>query len=144
LIVGAFVLVGFSILWFHAGKMNLLATGDRPAQYLGLDVERLRKQIFFAASLMIGATVSLSGLIGFVGLFIPHMMRLKIGADHRLLLPASALFGGIFLVLADLVARTILSGSNYQTQLPVGVITALVGGPFFVYLLKRPSSRGAW
>jgi iron complex transport system permease protein len=93
---------------------------------------------------MIGATVSLSGLIGFVGLFIPHMVRLRLGADHRLLLPASALFGAAFLVLADLAARTLLSGAQYQTQLPVGVLTALIGGPFFVYLVKKPSSRGVW
>ncbi len=144
LVVGSFVAVGFAILYLHAGKMNLMAMGDQSAQYLGLDVEKFRRQIFFAASLMIGATVSLSGLIGFVGLFIPHMVRLKLGADHRLLLPASALFGAAFLVLADLAARSLLAGANYQTQLPVGVLTALIGGPFFVYLVKKPSSRGVW
>ncbi|MFO1464172.1 MAG: iron ABC transporter permease [bacterium] len=144
LVVGTFVCLGFSILYLHAGKMNLMAMGDQSAQYLGLDVERFRRHIFFAASLMIGATVSLSGLIGFVGLFIPHMVRLRLGADHRLLLPASALFGAAFLVLADLAARSLLAGANYQTQLPVGVLTALIGGPFFVYLVKKPSSRGVW
>src|SRR5262249_18909510 len=143
-LVGAFVLAGFLLLFFHAGKMNLMAMGDATAKYLGLDVERFRRYIFFAASLMIGATVSLSGLIGFVGLFIPHMVRLRLGSDPRLLLPASALFGAAFLVLADLLARTLLVGASYQTQLPVGVITALIGGPFFVYLVKKPSSRGAW
>ena len=144
LVVAAFVLSGFAILFFHAGKMNLMAMGDQAAQYLGLDVEKFRRHIFFAASLMIGATVSLSGLIGFVGLFIPHMVRLWLGSDHRLLLPASALFGAAFLVLADLLARSVLSGSDYQRQIPVGVITALIGGPFFVYLIKKPSSRGSW
>lgn len=143
-VTGGFVLAGFTLLFLHAGKMNLMALGDSSAQYLGLDVEKFRRHIFFAASLMIGATVSLSGLIGFVGLFIPHMVRLRLGSDHRLLLPASALFGAAFLVLADLAARTILSGSDYQTQIPVGVLTALIGGPFFVYLVKKPSSRGAW
>lgn len=143
-VTGGFVLAGFLLLFLHAGKMNLMALGDSSAQYLGLDVEKFRRHIFFAASLMIGATVSLSGLIGFVGLFIPHMVRLRLGSDHRLLLPASALFGAAFLVLADLAARTILSGSDYQTQIPVGVLTALIGGPFFVYLVKKPSSRGAW
>jgi iron complex transport system permease protein len=142
--VGLFVLLGFLILLLHAGKMNLMATGDESARYLGLDVEKFRKRVFFAASLMIGATVSLSGLIGFVGLFIPHMVRLSLGSDHRLLLPASALFGAGFLVLADLAARTMLMGSAYQTQVPVGVITALFGAPFFVYLVKRPGSRGVW
>jgi len=143
-LVALCVLLGFAILWWHAGKMNLMAMGDESASYLGLDVEKFRKIIFFAASLMIGATVSLSGLIGFVGLFIPHMVRLKLGSDHRLLLPAAALFGASFLILADLAGRSLLSGSHYQTQLPVGVITALVGGPFFVYLIKRPGSRGVW
>ncbi len=143
-VTGGFVLAGFLLLFLHAGKMNLMALGDSSAQYLGLDVEKFRRHIFFAASLMIGATVSLSGLIGFVGLFIPHMVRLWLGSDHRLLLPASALFGAAFLVLADLAARTVLSGSDYQTQIPVGVLTALIGGPFFVYLVKKPSSRGAW
>ncbi|KAB2840233.1 iron ABC transporter permease [bacterium] len=143
-VTGGFVLAGFLLLFLHAGKMNLMALGDSSAQYLGLDVEKFRRHIFFAASLMIGATVSLSGLIGFVGLFIPHMVRLRLGSDHRLLLPASAMFGAAFLVLADLAARTILSGSDYQTQIPVGVLTALIGGPFFVYLVKKPSSRGAW
>ncbi|HKX11758.1 MAG TPA: iron ABC transporter permease [bacterium] len=142
--VALFVGLGFTLLFFHAGKMNLMSMGDATAQYLGLDVEKFRRHLFFAASLMIGATVSLSGLIGFVGLFIPHMVRLKLGSDHRLLLPAAALFGASFLVLADWGARSLLAGSSYQTQLPVGVITALVGGPFFVYLLKRPSSRGVW
>jgi iron complex transport system permease protein len=144
LIVAAFILVGFAILYVNSGKMNLLAMGDEAAEYLGVKVERLRKLIFFAASLMIGATVSLAGLIGFVGLFIPHMVRLILGSDHRLLLPASALFGGIFLVLADWLGRSLLAGEAYQTQLPVGVITALIGGPFFVFLVKRPSSRGRW
>ena len=142
--VGTFIVVGFVILIRNAGPMNLMATGDESAQYLGLDVNRFRKRTFFAASLMIGATVSLSGLIGFVGLFIPHMMRLILGSDHRLLLPASGLFGASFIVLADWLARTLLSGASYQTQLPVGVITALVGGPFFVYLIKRPGKRGVW
>lgn len=144
LLVGVFILAGFSILFFNAAKMNLMALGEENAQYLGLNVERFRKVIFFSASLMIGATVSVSGLIGFVGLFIPHMVRLALGSDHRLLLPASALFGATFLILADLLARTLVAGVNYQTQLPVGVITALVGGPFFVYLVKRPASRGVW
>jgi ABC-type Fe3+-siderophore transport system, permease component len=144
LLVAVFIAAGFSMLFLNSSKMNLMALGEENAQYLGLNVERFRKVIFFSASLMIGATVSVSGLIGFVGLFIPHMMRLTLGSDHRLLLPASALFGASFLILADLLARTLVAGADYQTQLPVGVITALVGGPFFVYLVKRPSSRGIW
>lgn len=137
MIVAILVMAGFAILMFHAQGMNLMAAGEESAQYLGLDLQRFRRRIFVAASLMVGATVSLAGLIGFVGLFIPHMVRLIFGSDHRLLLPASALFGASFLVLADWVARTALSSAAYQTQLPVGVLTALIGGPFFVYLLKR-------
>ena len=143
-IVSALVFIGFILLFLNASKMNLMAMGDENAQYLGIDTDKFRKIIFFASSLMIGATVSLSGLIGFIGLFIPHMVRLSLGSDHRLLLPASALFGASFLVLADLAARTLLSGADYQTQVPVGVITALFGGPFFVYLIKRPRGGRLW
>lgn len=137
IVVAVFVFLGFIILLFSSQGMNLMAAGEESAQYLGLDLYRFRARLFVAASLMVGATVSLAGLIGFVGLFVPHMMRLLLGSDHRLLLPASALFGASFLVLADWVARTALSGMAFQTQLPVGVLTALIGGPFFVYLLKR-------
>jgi iron complex transport system permease protein len=90
---------------------------------------------------VIGAVVAVSGLIGFVGLFIPHMVRLTMGSDHRLVLPASALVGGGFLVLADTLARTLLASSALQTELPVGVITALIGGPVFVWLLRREMRR---
>lgn len=137
LIVGVAVAIGFSLLIIFSGKMNLMSTGDETAFHLGVDVERFRRLIFFSASLMIGAVVSVSGLIGFVGLFIPHILRLIIGPDHRLLIPASGLAGGAFLVAADTVARTLLASGQYQMQLPVGVITALVGGPFFVFALKR-------
>lgn len=144
LTVAAFVAVGYGILQASAQPMNLIATGEESAQYLGLDVNKFRQRIFFAASLMIGATVSLSGLIGFVGLFVPHMMRLWLGSDHRFLLPASGLFGAFFLIMADWLARSAFSGASYQTQIPVGVITALIGGPFFVYLLKRGARKVFW
>jgi iron complex transport system permease protein len=136
-IISLFVASGFMILMITAGKMNVISLGDESAQQLGVDVEKYRRVIFFAASLMIGSVVSVCGLIGFVGLFIPHMVRLLWGPDHRLLLPASALLGAAFLTLSDTLARTILATSAYQTELPVGVITALLGGPFFVYLLKK-------
>lgn len=144
LTVALFVTVGYGILQSSALPMNLIATGEESAQYLGLDVDKFRRRIFFAASLMIGATVSLSGLIGFVGLFVPHMMRLWLGSDHRLLLPASGLFGAFFLIMADWLARSAFSGESFQTQIPVGVITALIGGPFFVYLLKRGARKVLW
>ena len=136
-VIGGFAGGGFFILMISSGRMNALSLGDETALHLGVDVGRFRCFIFFAASLMIGAVVSVCGLIGFVGLFIPHMVRLIWGADHRLLIPASALMGASFLTLSDPLARTLLTTSAYQTELPVGVITALLGGPFFVYLLKK-------
>jgi iron complex transport system permease protein len=98
---------------------------------LGVEVERVKKAVFLSSALMTGAVVSVSGLIGFVGMVIPHAMRLLVGADHRLLLPAAALAGGMFLTLADALARTLLAPG----EIPVGVVTALVGGPVFIYLL---------
>lgn len=136
-VVGVAVAIGFSMLIFFSNKMNLMSTGDETAFHLGIDIEKFRRIIFFSASLMIGAVVSVSGLIGFVGIFIPHTLRLIIGPDHRLLVPASGIFGGAFLVLADTIARTAFASGSYQMQLPVGVITALIGGPFFVFVLKK-------
>ena len=104
-----------------------------PASYLGTDVERVKKISFVLASLITGAAVSACGIIGFVGLIVPHMVRMTIGADHRVLMPASALAGACFLVAADTVARTIIA----PTEIPVGVVTAICGGPFFIYLLRR-------
>jgi iron complex transport system permease protein len=126
-------LAGFAILIAHARDMNLLSLGDESAGELGVDVDRLRRLIFVATSVMIGAAVAVSGIIAFVGLIVPHVIRLGLGADHRLLLPASFLGGAAFMIGADLLARTAIAPS----ELPVGAITALCGGPFFVYLLRR-------
>ena len=131
------VFTGFLLLLFFSSRLNIISLGDEVAEGLGIDIGRTRKIIFFAASLMIGSVVSVSGLIGFVGLFIPHTVRLLFGSDHRIVIPVSGFAGAIFLVWSDALARTILMHGNYQTQLPVGVITALIGGPMFVYLLKR-------
>lgn len=136
-IVAVFVIIGFITMMVSARKMNLLSLGDETAEHLGVDIASLRKIIFFAASLMIGAVVSVSGLVGFVGLFIPHAVRLVVGSDHRIVVPASGLTGAIFLVWSDVLARNILMHGPYQTQLPVGVITALIGGPVFVWLLRK-------
>lgn len=100
---------------------------------LGVDVERTKKILFVTASMVTAVAVSVSGTIGFVGLIIPHVLRLILGPDHRLLLPASILFGGTFLVMADAVARTVMA----PVELPVGVVTALCGAPYFLYLLRR-------
>lgn len=131
-IVSLYVIVGILILLYHARGLNLLVLGEDSATQLGLEVERTKKVAFIGASLITGAAVSVSGLIGFVGILIPHLMRMIIGSDHRLLLPAAGLFGSIYLILADTLARTLMA----PTEIPVGVITAICGGPFFIYLLK--------
>jgi iron complex transport system permease protein len=118
-------------------SLNLLALGDEPAQQLGVSIEWHKRVLLLATSLMVGAAVSISGLIGFVGLIIPHLLRLSFGPDHRLLVPSAALAGAAFLVVCDTIARTMLGGR----ELPVGAITALVGGPLFLVLLRRYHSR---
>jgi iron complex transport system permease protein len=132
--------IGFGALFAHARDMNLLSLGDDAASELGVDVDRLRRAIFLWTSIMIGAAVSVSGIISFVGLIVPHMIRLALGPDHRLLLPASFIGGAAFMIAADLLARTIIA----PAELPVGAITALCGGPFFVYLLRREGRSSLW
>ncbi|HUA33770.1 MAG TPA: iron ABC transporter permease [Candidatus Binataceae bacterium] len=136
-IVSALGLVGFAVLMFHARDMNLLALGDESAAELGVNVDRLRRLTFFATSIMIGAAVSVSGIITFVGLIVPHTLRLAFGSDHRLLLPASLIGGAAFMVAADLLARIVIA----PAEIPVGAITALCGGPFFILMLRRESRR---
>ena len=133
LLGGAALLAGFIVIYLHARALNLIVIGEEHALQLGVDVEKTRRVLFFAASFITAAAVSISGLIGFVGLLVPHLIRMIFGSDFRLLLPASFLFGATFLVAADTLARTVLGPS----ELPVGVITALFGAPFFIYLLKK-------
>jgi iron complex transport system permease protein len=113
--------------------MNLLVLGDEMAQALGSSVARVRKAFLAVSTLLAAVSVSVSGIIGFVGLIVPHWVRIIIGPDHRYLFGLSALTGGTFLVLCDLLARTVLS----PTELPIGIITALFGAPFFIYLLHK-------
>lgn len=129
--------VGATLLLARQGHaLNLLALGDEGAASLGVDVARLRTTVFFASSLIVGIAVSLTGLIAFVGLLVPHLLRMAIGPDNRLLIPASALGGAAFLVAADLGARLLFP--LFDTELPAGALTALAGGPFFLFLfLKR-------
>ena len=124
---------GFIVLYSQAGKLNLLVQGDETARQLGVNVEKTRQRILIATSLITAVAVALAGIIGFVGIMVPHMMRLLFGSDHRLLLPAASLFGASFLVAADTVARAVLA----PAELPVGVITALCGAPYFIFLLKK-------
>jgi iron complex transport system permease protein len=123
----------FGVFAWLARPLNLLSLGADSAESRGLDVARAQRAAFLSASLATGAAVSIGGPIGFIGIIIPHLVRLLVGPDHRLVLPASALFGAAFLVGCDLVARTILA----PIELPVGIITALIGGPFFLWLLIR-------
>ncbi len=125
--------VGLLVLGAQAQSLNLLTLGEEAARSLGVEVERVKKLVFFATALITGAVVAFSGVIGFVGLIVPHAVRLTFGADHRLLLPIAGLTGGIFLMVADTTARTLLS----PAEIPVGVVTALVGGPVFLYLLMN-------
>jgi iron complex transport system permease protein len=126
---------GFGILLWLSPQLNILSLGTAQARSLGVVPERLFPIAFIAASLLTSAAVSLSGLIGFVGLIVPHSVRLIFGPDHRRLLPMCALFGAMFLAIADTIARILIP----QAQLPVGVITALAGGPFFLLLMIRQS-----
>lgn len=137
-VVGLYVLAGAAVLLRHAQSLNLLAAGEEDALTLGVEVEAVRRAAFLAASLLVGAAVAVSGMINFVGLIVPHVLRLLLGPDLRLLLPASFLGGAVFLVWADTLARTAFAPS----ELPVGVVTALLGGPFFLVLLRRSLRRG--
>jgi iron complex transport system permease protein len=122
-----------------SNRLNLLSLGDEEASALGVDVGRTRGVIFLATSTATGAAVALSGMVGFVGLIVPHLVRRAVGPDHRLLVPVSALLGAVFLVLADLAAR--MTFLSLGSELPVGALTAFVGGPFFLWLLRRHESR---
>jgi iron complex transport system permease protein len=132
-VVSPIVLISILVAYFFTNDLNAFLLGDEQAAHIGLDVERRKILLLFLGALITAAGVSISGLIGFVGLVVPHVMRLLLGPDHRLLLPASALMGGLFLTMADLVARTALA----PAEIPVGIVTAIVGGPFFIYLLRR-------
>ena len=136
-ILGLYLGIGLVLLATQAHSLNLLTLGEEAARSLGVEVERVKKLIFLAAALLTGAVVAFSGLIGFVGLMVPHAVRLALSADHRLLLPIAGLAGGVFLMIADTLARTLLSPS----EIPVGVVTALVGGPVFLYLLMNHRVR---
>jgi iron complex transport system permease protein len=135
LMVSLYVAVGAAVLLRDAARLNLLALGDDTAEALGLDVRGLTRRVFVASSGVVGAIVSMTGLIGFVGLLVPHAVRRFAGPDHRVLLPLSVIAGAAMLVACDLLAR--LSFRWLQTEPPVGAVTALVGGPVFLVLLKR-------
>jgi len=128
IIIGGILL---SRVW--AFRLNAFALGEEGAAHVGIDIERNKALFLALGSVLTAAAVSISGLIGFVGLVIPHALRLVVGPDHRILIPGSALAGAAFLVMADMLARTLPSSG----EIPVGIITALIGAPVFIYLLRR-------
>ena len=125
--------VGVGVLAMNARSLNLMMLGERDAFDLGVEVGRVRLTVFIAASLLVGASVASSGSVGYVGLVVPHLVRLSLGSDNRVVIAASALAGAAFVIVADTVARTIIA----PRELPVGAITALIGAPLFIYLLRR-------
>jgi len=132
-VYSAYAVVPAGLLFLNARQLDLMALGEEPAQYLGADIERVKRIVYFAASLLTAASVAVCGIIGFVGLVVPHAMRRFVGPLHGQLLPAVFFASGAFLVLADTLARTVVR----PLELPVGVVTALVGVPLFIALLRR-------
>jgi iron complex transport system permease protein len=130
-VLAVYLITGSLLLARLARPLNLLALGEQAARSLGVEVEQIKHRVFLISALMTGAVVSVSGMIGFVGMLIPHTVRMVLGADHRLLLPAAFFIGAMFLMIADTIARTVLA----PAEIPVGIVTALAGGPFFIYLL---------
>ena len=138
-----FVVVGIVAVYIYARDLNMMALGEETAQNLGVNVERSKLVLLVLASLITGAAVSISGLIGFVGLMIPHLTRLAIGPDHRILLPTSTITGAIFLVVCDDIARVVATPFASTMELPVGIITMLAGAPFFILLFRKKKASYA-
>ncbi|WP_313611524.1 FecCD family ABC transporter permease [Pantoea piersonii] len=132
-VCAAFILPSLLLTLLRARHLNLLQLGEEDAHYMGIDVRRTQRQLLVLSALLVGAAVSVSGIIGFVGLVVPHMMRFCLGSDHRWMLPGSALAGAILLLLADTLARTIV----VPAEMPVGLLTSLLGGPWFLWLILR-------
>jgi len=132
-----FTVVGFFVTFYFARDLNAIVLGEEQASHLGVETETVKKIMLVCVSLMTAAAVSISGVIGFIGLIVPHIIRMLVGSDHRILLPSAALTGAIVLIACDTISRTIMS----PAELPVGLITALVGGPFFIYLLTSKKGR---
>ena len=135
-VVAVAVFAGFALLYACSHGLNLIATGEEDALILGVSVPRVKTGVYAVASLVTGAVVSVSGPVAYIGLICPHIARMMFGSDNRILFPTVFVFGAIFTLLADTLARTVLS----PVELPVGVITALCGAPLFIYLLHRRRS----
>jgi len=134
------IVLGIAVIMFHSRELNILLMGEGHALDLGVDVEGVKKRVLVFSSLITAAAVSVTGIIGFVGLIIPHIMRLIVGPDHRILLPSSCLVGAMFLIWTDTLARSVIE----PTELPVGIITASFGAPFFLFLLRKKKGLIRW
>ncbi|MDG2671359.1 iron ABC transporter permease, partial [Vibrio parahaemolyticus] len=135
----ASVTLAVLLFWFHkkAMSLNALLLGESEARHLGVPVQKLKRQLILLSAVGVGVTVSICGAIGFIGLVIPHLGRMLAGPDHRTLLPISALLGALLLTCADMIARVLLT----PAELPVGIVTALIGTPFFIYLLFQQRGK---
>lgn len=132
-IVAPCVLIGVVFLMVHARDLDIILTGDDTAKSLGIDTNKLVKRIIIVSSFIIGASTAFNGIIGFVGLIVPHIVRIIVGPEHKYFFPFAAIAGAIFLVLADTVARTVAS----PAELPIGAVTAMIGAPYFIFLLNK-------
>ncbi|MEI8175680.1 MAG: iron ABC transporter permease, partial [Candidatus Omnitrophota bacterium] len=139
LIAALFVLAGCAVCFSFYRELDALSLGEEEALHLGIDTERVSTILFITASLMTAVLVSICGLIGFVGLIVPHIARSFVGSGHRYLVPATALIGAILLIAGDVLGRTLL----WPIEIPIGVVTSILGGPFFLYLLAR-GKGGRW
>jgi len=133
------IILGYALIQLFSRDLNIMMLGEEPAKHLGVEVETIKVVLLILASLIAGIAVAFSGIIGFVGLIIPHTMRILVGPDNRLLLPSSALAGSSFLIWADVIARS----SIYMVEIPIGIITAMCGAPFFIYLLRKKGYKYA-
>jgi iron complex transport system permease protein len=135
-----FVIVGVAAIYLFARDLNIMLLGEEQAQNLGVDAERMKKIMIASATLITAASVSISGIIGFIGLIIPHMTRILVGPDHRILIPSSALTGAVIMILCDTIGRMIVR----PAELPVGIITSILGVPFFIYLIRKKKRPIFW
>jgi iron complex transport system permease protein len=135
-----YLLIGLTTLTLSGNALNLLQFGDDQAQQLGLNVTRAKRIVLIAASLATASAVAFSGIIGFIGLIVPHVMRLWFGADYRRLIPLSIISGATTLLFSDIIARAVLA----PQEIPVGIVTALAGAPFFLWILRQAKNQGYW
>lgn len=137
IVASTLVLPAIAVTLYQARRLNLLQLGDEEAHYLGVNVKRTKHSLLLLSSLLVGVSVAVSGVIGFIGLVIPHLIRMHLGADHRVLIPGSVLGGACLLLIADTLARTVLS----PAEMPVGLLTSLIGGPYFLWLIVQHKGR---